>query len=114
MPACVLVGPSAPLFFSRLLLASTYCNLRASCPANVCPAPPRRLYEHRGIPLPAVRYLTRQLLVALDYLHTRCQIIHTGERRLCVAPPDSRLRSLAAFEHMHAFHSLLLVSVSAL
>ncbi|KAL4427663.1 hypothetical protein ABPG75_001752 [Micractinium tetrahymenae] len=36
-----------------------------------------RLYDHRGIPLPVVRHLARQLLVALDYLHTRCQIIHT-------------------------------------
>ncbi len=37
-----------------------------------------RLYDHRGIPLPVVRRLARQVLVALDYLHTQCQIIHTG------------------------------------
>lgn len=36
-----------------------------------------RLFDHRGISLPAVRHLTRQLLIALDYLHTQCQIIHT-------------------------------------
>ena len=32
-------------------------------------------------PRPALwRLLTLQVLVALDYLHTRCQIIHTGGR----------------------------------
>ncbi|KAI3424978.1 hypothetical protein D9Q98_008359 [Chlorella vulgaris] len=36
-----------------------------------------RLFAHRGIPLPAVRHLARQVLVALDYLHTTCRIIHT-------------------------------------
>ncbi|EFN54568.1 hypothetical protein CHLNCDRAFT_58196 [Chlorella variabilis] len=40
-----------------------------------------RLYDHRGISLPVVRHLARQVLVALDYLHTQCHIIHTG------APP---------------------------
>ncbi|KAL4442415.1 hypothetical protein ABPG77_004999 [Micractinium sp. CCAP 211/92] len=36
-----------------------------------------RAYRHRGIPLPVVRHLTRQALVALDYLHRECQILHT-------------------------------------
>ncbi|EFN58325.1 hypothetical protein CHLNCDRAFT_7891, partial [Chlorella variabilis] len=36
-----------------------------------------RAYEHRGIPLHIVRHLTRQTLVALDYLHIKCQIVHT-------------------------------------
>lgn len=36
-----------------------------------------RLYDHRGIPLHVVRRLARQVLVALDYLHTQCHIIHT-------------------------------------
>ncbi|KAK9829340.1 hypothetical protein WJX72_005262 [[Myrmecia] bisecta] len=34
-------------------------------------------YKYRGIPLPVVRSLTRQVLVALDYLHAKCSIIHT-------------------------------------
>lgn len=44
------------------------------------PLPWPRLYDHRGIPIPIVRHLARQTLIALDYLHTKCQIIHTGER----------------------------------
>lgn len=53
-----------------------------------CPPPPPsptwycRAYDHRGVPLPIVRHLVRQTLEALDYLHTQCQIIHTGEREL--------------------------------
>ena len=37
-----------------------------------------RLYDHRGLPLPVVRNITRQVLIALDYLHITCKIIHTG------------------------------------
>lgn len=40
-----------------------------------------RLYDHRGIPIKVVRHLTEQTLIALDYLHTKCEIIHTGEVR---------------------------------
>lgn len=36
-----------------------------------------REYSHRGIPIPVVRHLTRQVLVALNFLHTVCGIIHT-------------------------------------
>lgn len=36
-----------------------------------------RTYRHRGIPLDIVRHLTKQLLVALNFLHVRCRIIHT-------------------------------------
>ena len=36
-----------------------------------------REYNHRGIPLPVVRHLARQMLIALDFLHTTCGIIHT-------------------------------------
>lgn len=50
-------------------------------PSLPCNSPHDRLFDHRGIPLPAVRRLTRQVLVALDYLHSRCSIIHTGGRR---------------------------------
>jgi serine/threonine protein kinase len=34
-------------------------------------------YEYRGIPLPYVRRITRQLLLGLDYMHRVCGIIHT-------------------------------------
>lgn len=36
-----------------------------------------REYSHRGIPMPVVRHLTRQILDALDFLHSKCGIIHT-------------------------------------
>lgn len=36
-------------------------------------------YNYRGIPMPFVQKLTRQVLQGLDYLHTTCNIIHTGE-----------------------------------
>ena len=36
-----------------------------------------RHYNHRGIPLPIVRQLTKQILIALDFLHSSCGIIHT-------------------------------------
>lgn len=35
-------------------------------------------YNYRGIPIPFVRKLTRQVLQGLNYLHTTCDIIHTG------------------------------------
>ncbi|KAK2946116.1 putative serine/threonine protein kinase [Blattamonas nauphoetae] len=36
-----------------------------------------RLYNHRGIPLPIVRHITKQLLQSLDFLHRKLKIIHT-------------------------------------
>jgi len=36
-----------------------------------------KLYDYRGIPLPLVKSITKQVLIGLDYLHARCKIIHT-------------------------------------
>ena len=36
-----------------------------------------RAYNHRGIPLDIVRRVAKQILVALEFLHTTCGIIHT-------------------------------------
>ena len=36
-----------------------------------------RLYDYHGIPQPAVKYITRQILEGLDFLHKKCRIIHT-------------------------------------
>ena len=36
-----------------------------------------KAFRYRGVPLPAVRVLARQVLVGLDYLHSRRSIIHT-------------------------------------
>jgi len=34
-------------------------------------------HNFKGIPLANVKIITRQVLEGLDYLHTRCEIIHT-------------------------------------
>lgn len=34
-------------------------------------------YQHRGVPAHIVKQITKQVLLALDYLHTECGIIHT-------------------------------------
>ncbi|CAD7700906.1 unnamed protein product [Ostreobium quekettii] len=34
-------------------------------------------YNYKGIPLPIVRNVTRQVLIGLDYLERKCKIIHT-------------------------------------
>ena len=34
-------------------------------------------YQYRGIPIPLVREITKQLLLGLDYMHRVCRLIHT-------------------------------------
>ena len=34
-------------------------------------------YDYKGIPVPLVRRMTKQVLIGLDYLHRMCRIIHT-------------------------------------
>ena len=34
-------------------------------------------YDYRGIPIPIVRRMAKQVLIGLDYLHRYCKIIHT-------------------------------------
>ncbi|ORX45117.1 kinase-like protein [Hesseltinella vesiculosa] len=34
-------------------------------------------YDHRGIPVPLVKQIAKQMLLGLDYLHRQCGIIHT-------------------------------------
>lgn len=34
-------------------------------------------YNHRGIPIPLVKQITKQVLLGLDHLHRECGIIHT-------------------------------------
>lgn len=36
-----------------------------------------KLYNYRGLPIPLVKILTKQILIGLDFLHTKCSIIHT-------------------------------------
>jgi serine/threonine-protein kinase SRPK3 len=39
----------------------------------------RRLFPKARIPLPIVRKIATQLLLALEFLHDKCGVIHTGE-----------------------------------
>jgi serine/threonine-protein kinase SRPK3 len=34
-------------------------------------------YNYKGIPLPYIRIITKQILIGLDFLHRMCNIIHT-------------------------------------
>ena len=34
-------------------------------------------YDYKGIPMPLVRRMSKQVLIGLDYLHRICKIIHT-------------------------------------
>ena len=36
-----------------------------------------KLYNYKGIPLPIVKNIVRQVLIGLDYLHRVCGVIHT-------------------------------------
>jgi len=50
-----------------------------------------RMYRYRGLPLPLVRMITKQMVVAMEFLH-RCSIIHTDlkpENMLLVKTPQN-------------------------
>jgi serine/threonine protein kinase len=34
-------------------------------------------YDYKGIPIPLVRRIAKQVLIGLDYLHRICKLIHT-------------------------------------
>lgn len=53
--------------------------------------------NYRGIPLPNVKSIIRQVLEGLDYLHTECQIIHTDIKpeNVLICVDDSYIRKLA-------------------
>ena len=36
-----------------------------------------KLYHYHGIPVAAVKHITRQVLVALDFIHRVCKVVHT-------------------------------------
>uniref|UniRef100_A0A8C0FX84 non-specific serine/threonine protein kinase n=1 Tax=Chelonoidis abingdonii TaxID=106734 RepID=A0A8C0FX84_CHEAB len=54
--------------------------------------------NYQGLPLPCVKSILRQVLQGLDYLHTKCKIIHTDIKPenvlLCVG--EGYVRRLAA------------------
>lgn len=53
--------------------------------------------NYRGIPLPNVKSIIRQVLEGLDYLHTECQIIHTDIKpeNVLICVDEGYIRKLA-------------------
>lgn len=53
--------------------------------------------NYRGIPLPNVKSIIKQVLEGLDYLHTECQIIHTDIKpeNVLICVDDAYIRKLA-------------------
>ncbi|XP_035376309.1 SRSF protein kinase 1b isoform X2 [Electrophorus electricus] len=54
--------------------------------------------NYQGLPLPCVKSIIRQVLQGLDYLHTKCKIIHTDIKpeNILMSVNDSYVRRLAA------------------
>jgi serine/threonine protein kinase len=50
-----------------------------------------RMYKYRGLPLPLVRMITKQMVIAMEFLH-RCCIIHTD-----LKPENSNFSYLPSF-----------------
>ena len=53
-------------------------------------------YNYKGIPLPLVRIITKQILIGLDFLHRICHIIHTDLKpeNVLVCLTDDELRNI--------------------
>lgn len=49
-------------------------------------------FDYKGIPLPLVRRIAKQVLIGLDYLHRICKIIHTDLK------PENVIVSLTKLE----------------
>ncbi|XP_066526900.1 SRSF protein kinase 1b isoform X3 [Hoplias malabaricus] len=54
--------------------------------------------NYQGLPLPCVKSIIRQVLQGLDYLHTKCKIIHTDIKpeNILMSVNESYIRRLAA------------------
>ena len=53
-------------------------------------------YNYKGIPLPLVRIITKQILIGLDFLHRICHIIHTDLKpeNVLVCLTEDELRNI--------------------
>ena len=54
-------------------------------------------YDYKGIPIPIVRRMAKQVLISLDYLHRYCKIIHTDLKpeNVIVSLTRDELREIA-------------------
>ena len=54
-------------------------------------------YNYRGIPLPYIRIITKQILIGLDFLHRFCNIIHTDLKpeNILVCLTEEELKKIA-------------------
>ena len=59
-------------------------------------------YNYKGIPLPYIRIITKQILIGLDFLHRICHIIHTDLKpeNVLVCLTNEELRGIQAFGHL--------------
>ena len=53
-------------------------------------------YNYRGLPMPLVRVITKQILIGLDFLHRMCNIIHTDLKpeNILVCLTNDELRNI--------------------
>jgi len=61
-------------------------------------------YEYRGIPIPIVKNITRQMLLGLDYMHRVCGVIHTDLK------PENVVFSLTEREKFDMLYEHVLVT----
>lgn len=69
-------------------------------------------YNYKGIPLDIVRTIAQHSLIALDYLHTVCGVIHTDVKPENIMIADDEAHS-AALQHVFAESNTSLTSLMA-
>ena len=60
-------------------------------------------YNYKGIPLPYIRIITKQILIGLDFLHRMCHIIHTDLKpeNVLVCLTKDELREIQESGHLN-------------
>ena len=60
-------------------------------------------YNYKGIPLPYIRIITKQILIGLDFLHRMCHIIHTDLKpeNVLVCLTKEELREIQSNGHLN-------------
>ena len=64
-------------------------------------------YNYKGIPLPYIRIITKQILIGLDFLHRMCHIIHTDLKpeNVLVCLTKDELKEIQATGHLNIHKS---------